>query len=131
LLFNWRNGSEEHVGKTAIWEEQIPGDVLHVSFLLKIRVDPDKAHPLFLWVLLNRLRATGFFKRNSRMQINTKFNASELSALQVPLPPLELQHAFAVRIAEVRELEAVQAVSRQRLDDLFQSLLHRAFQGAL
>jgi type I restriction enzyme S subunit len=131
LLFNWRNGSEEHVGKTAIWEEQIPGEVLHVSFLLKIRVDPDKAHPLFLWVLLNRLRATGFFKRNSRMQINTKFNASELSALQLPLPPLELQHTFAVRVVEVREVEAVQAVSRRQLDDLFQSLLHRAFQGEL
>jgi hypothetical protein len=28
-------------------------------------------------------------------------------------------------------VEAVQAVSRRQLDDLFQSLLHRAFQGEL
>src|SRR5439155_21366430 len=27
LLFNWRNGSEAHVGKTAIWEEQVEGEV--------------------------------------------------------------------------------------------------------
>lgn len=28
LLFNWRNGSEEHVGKTAIWEDQVEGEAL-------------------------------------------------------------------------------------------------------
>ena len=131
LLFNWRNGSEEHVGKTAIWEEQVEGEVLHVSFLLKIRADLKQANPYFLWALINRLRATGYFTRNARMQINRKFNASELSALKLPLPPLELQEEFAARASEIRVLQAEQATSRRRLDDLFQSLLHRAFKGEL
>lgn len=131
LLFNWRNGSEEHVGKTAIWEEQVEGEVLHVSFLLKIRADQSQANPYFLWALINRLRATGYFTRNARMQINRKFNASELSALALPLPPLPLQQEFARRVAEIRALEAAQAASRQRLDSLFQSMLHRAFEGEL
>ena len=131
LLFNWRNGSEEHVGKTAIWEEQVEGEILHVSFLLKIRADRSQASPYFLWVLLNRLRGTGYFTRNARMQINRKFNASELSALKLPLPPLPLQEEFAKRVTEIRELEAKQAASRERLDALFQSMLHRAFRGEL
>jgi type I restriction enzyme S subunit len=131
LLFNWRNGSEEHVGKTAIWEEQLEGEILHVSFLLKIRVDRTKANPYFLWVLLNRLRGTGYFTRNARMQINRKFNASELTALRLPLPPPPLQDEFAKRVTEIRELEAKQASSRERLDALFQSMLHRAFRGEL
>ena len=131
LLFNWRNGSEEHVGKTAIWEEQVEGEILHVSFLLKIRTDQSQANPYFLWALINRLRATGYFTRNARMQINRKFNASELSALKLPIPPLPLQKEFAQRVAEIRELEAGQAASRQRLKALFQSLLHRAFNGEL
>lgn len=54
-----------------------------------------------------------------------------LNAVEVPLPPLDLQRAFAARVADIRELEAAQAASRKRLDDLFQSLLHRAFQGEL
>jgi type I restriction enzyme S subunit len=131
LLFNWRNGSEAHVGKTAIWEEQLEGEVLHVSFLLKIRVDQSQADPYFLWALINRLRATGYFTRNARMQINRKFNASELSALKLPLPPLPLQKEFAARVSEIRAVQAEQATSRRRLDDLFQSTLHRAFQGEL
>jgi type I restriction enzyme S subunit len=131
LLFNWRNGSEEHVGKTAIWQKQLDGEVLHVSFLLKIRVDRSQVNPFFLWGLINRLRATGYFTRNARMQINRKFNASELSALNLPLPPMSLQNEFARRVAEIRELEATQSVSRANLDALFQSMLHRAFSGEL
>jgi type I restriction enzyme S subunit len=129
LLFNWRNGSEEHVGKTAIWEGPFPGEVLHVSFLLRIRPDRSSVEPYYLWVLLNMMRASGFFTRESRMQINRKYNASELSALLLPLPPLPLQSTFAARVAEVRAMEAEQAQSRRRLDDLFQSLLHEAFSG--
>jgi type I restriction enzyme S subunit len=49
----------------------------------------------------------------------------------IPLPPLGLQQEFAACVAQVHELEATQASSHTRLDDLFQSLLHRAFQGEL
>lgn len=51
--------------------------------------------------------------------------------IQIPVPPLSLQRLFAERVAEVRALEEKQVASRKRLDDLFQSLLHRAFQGEL
>lgn len=41
--------------------------------------------------------------------------------------PLSPQNEFAQRLADMREMEAVQAASPRRLDDLFQSMLHRAF----
>jgi hypothetical protein len=34
-------------------------------------------------------------------------------------------------VAEIRELEVGQVTRRQRLDDLFQSVLHRAFSGEI
>ena len=58
-------------------------------------------------------------------------NLGDLKKLRVPVPPLPLQREFAARVAEVRAMEAAQAESRQRLDALFQSLLHRAFAGEL
>lgn len=51
--------------------------------------------------------------------------------IQIPVPPLALQKQFAQRVAEVRDLEAKQATSRAQLDTLFQSMLHRAFNGEL
>jgi len=44
---------------------------------------------------------------------------------------LLLQKEFAQRVTEIRKMETAQATSHQRLDDLFQSLLHRAFNGEL
>lgn len=55
----------------------------------------------------------------------------EVKRMSFPCPPLDLQTEFANRVAEIREMEAAQAQSRARLDDAFQSLLHRAFNGEL
>lgn len=39
---------------------------------------------------------------------------------------------FSARASDIRAVQAEQAASRRRcLEDLFQSLLHRAFQGEL
>jgi type I restriction enzyme S subunit len=54
-----------------------------------------------------------------------------LREVKFPLPPLALQQEFASRVAEIRTMQADQAASRRRLDDLFQSMLHRAFNGDL
>jgi type I restriction enzyme, S subunit len=49
----------------------------------------------------------------------------------VAVPPLALQNEFAARVGEIRAVQAEQTASRCRLERLFQSLLHRAFQGEL
>jgi restriction endonuclease S subunit len=55
----------------------------------------------------------------------------EVKDVPLLLPPLALQKEFAERVKEIREIEAAQATSRTRLDALFQSMLHRAFNGLL
>lgn len=47
------------------------------------------------------------------------------------VPPLALQKEFAARVTEIRAMQDKQAASRTRLDDFFQSMLHRAFNGEL
>lgn len=51
--------------------------------------------------------------------------------IEIPLPPLSLQKKFMAKTEEIRSLMNQQATSRKKLDTLFQSLLHRAFQGEL
>jgi len=41
------------------------------------------------------------------------------------------RHEFAARVSDIRAVQAEQAASCRRMDDLFQSHLHRAFQGEL
>ena len=58
-------------------------------------------------------------------------NLKILSELTIPVPPLALQKEFAARVSEIRAVQADQSAGRKRLDDLFQSTLHRAFEGEL
>ncbi len=64
-------------------------------------------------------------------QTRSRISMGRLSTLSVPIPPIALQQSFSARVAEVHDIKEKQAVSRKSHDDLFKSLLHRAFQGAL
>jgi type I restriction enzyme S subunit len=69
----------------------------------------------------------------------SRFQGSEMKHLtrgtldeaEIFMPRLSLQKEFAWRVTKIRELKADQAASRLHLDALFQSTLHRAFQGEL
>jgi restriction endonuclease S subunit len=56
---------------------------------------------------------------------------NEIRKIRIPCPSSKEQDDFVARVTEIRALEAEQSKSRSRLDDLFQSMLHRAFSGEL
>ena len=76
----------------------------------------------FVWKQIEE-RATGSTVRGIRQ--------AELRKVVMPIPSLIQQKEFAARVSEICDIQAAQAVSRQGLDSLFQSLLHRAFNGEL
>jgi len=87
--------------------------------------------PEFLAELLNRQLGDQKNLRHSVGAAQQHFNIGEARRVQFELPPVSAQRAFAACVAEIRAVEAAQAASRQRLDDLFQSVLHSAFLGEL
>lgn len=100
--------------------------------LIRFRVFPDKVVPEFaLSVLLRYYRSGEFSKISSKTSNVAHLGAGRFSGMPFPLPPISLQRAFAARVAGIRAMEPNQVSSRHRLDDLFQSLLHRAFRGKL
>ncbi len=125
LLFNWRNGSEIHVGKTAIWDRD--QHVLHVSFLLRLRSDTSRVTAWYLWSLLNYMRASGYFVGAARQQVNRKFNASELSDLPIPLPPIPKQEAFAEKCQTVFSIRRQHDDATTKATTAFNALLARVF----
>jgi type I restriction enzyme S subunit len=49
----------------------------------------------------------------------------------IPLPPLSLQQEFAKLVEDIEAEKVRQAESRKKLDELFNSLMQRAFTGEL
>jgi type I restriction enzyme S subunit len=58
-------------------------------------------------------------------------NVGRLKKLKVISPPKGLQEAFGARIVEIDALKAYHHAHLAKLDVLFASLQHRAFQGEL
>lgn len=81
--------------------------------------------------LLSEFIQERYFNRLKRRAAQSHLNSRQLSETPFICPSLPLQKQFAQCATNIRELQAAQAASRQRLDDLFQSLLHHAFEGNL
>jgi type I restriction enzyme S subunit len=69
----------------------------------------------------------------------SRFQGSEMKHLtrgtldeaEIFAPPMSLQKEFSLRVAAIQEMEADQFKGRGGVDALFQSMLHRAFEGEL
>jgi type I restriction enzyme, S subunit len=133
LLLNWRSGSQQHVGKTALFDRA--GTFLHASFLLRIRCNSQLVIPEFLKLSLNFMRAEGVFIDAQRFQVNTKLNASEFGEYVINTPNIEEQrHLVAELIAletQVNALKKLQSETAAELDAFLPSVLDKAFSGNL
>jgi type I restriction enzyme S subunit len=119
------------VGKCSIAPEELPV-CISTKHLCTVTLDRTKAHPRFIWgAFLHDASVTQQTRSVGKGAIMEGWNSTIIKRLRLRVPPLSLQKEFAARVSEIRALQAEQAASRRRLDDLFQSMLHRAFQGEL
>lgn len=129
LLFNWRNGSQHHVGKTAFFDME--GEFTHVSFLLRIRCGR-QIYPFYLRSYLSVLKDTGFFA-GAKDKVNKSFNSTELKRLRVVIPPLDEQkdvcREIERRTKEYNEAKAVIESQITTLTEYRKSLIHECVTG--
>jgi type I restriction enzyme, S subunit len=118
------------VGRSAIWRDEIP-ECYFQKALHRVQVHPSKANPEFVLHLLHAISTVNGFRNYIGSSTIPHLTGVKLASIRIPLPPIVLQKEFAQRVTEIRELESAQAASSRRLEALFQSLLHRAFQGEL
>lgn len=117
ILFN-RTNSKELVGKCEVFRED--GDWVFASYLIRVRLNQEKALPDFVSAFLNTKAGRLQIDRVSRQIIGmSNVNAEELKDLEIPLPPLDIQRAL------VAQLEAIRATRQSKLalaDDLLKGI---------
>lgn len=116
--------------RACVLPKEIP-TALNKADCVQIRPNPQIANAAFICWLLNLPSTLQMASGMILGQTRARISMGRLAELFVPIPPLPLQTEFAQRVGEFRALEAEQAASRRRLEGLFQSLLHRAFNGEL
>jgi type I restriction enzyme S subunit len=124
-------GDFDKLGRGAMLDQDLP-NCIHQNHVFRVRVERSKLDPVYFAKFLLTREARGYFLGCAKRTTNlASINMTQLRALPVLLPPLPLQKEFAARVSEIRAMQAEQAASRRRLDELFQSMLHRAFNGEL
>ena len=124
-------GDFDKLGRGAMLDQDLP-NCIHQNHVFRVRVEQSKLNPVYFAKFLLTGEARGYFLGCAKRTTNlASINMTQLRALPVLLPPLPLQKEFAARVSEIRAVQAEQSASHRRLDDLFQSMLHRAFRGKL
>jgi len=128
ILFNWRSGSKEHVGKTAYFN--LEGEYVHSSFILRIRPKSD-VNNKYLFYYLTYLRLSEYFIKLHSYSINAKFNKSAVNKLPTVLPSLDIQELVADYLADIDMKITTEENKLLYLKDLFSSSLNNLMTGQI
>lgn len=130
ILINTTN-SKELVGKTALFN--ISQKCSFSNHMTKIRLNESLANSYYVWFVLNRYWKAGQFKPLIKSWVNQVGIDSNLlkNQIEIPLPPLELQQKFASIVEQVEKLKEKQKESKDKIDEMFNSLMQKAFKGEL
>ena len=98
LLFN-RTNSREKVGKTAVFHEKEP--MVIAGYIIRVRLG-DRIRPDYLAAYMNLPTTKAMLSSIAKGAVHqANINSRELSAIEVPVPPIELQDRFLAFVAEV------------------------------
>lgn len=100
IVFN-RTNSKELVGKCEVFDEL--GDWVFASYLMRLRVDREKAIPDFVTAFFNTRAGRVQIDRESRQIIGmSNINGEEIRSLRIPLPNPSKQKELLAALEETR-----------------------------
>ncbi len=99
--------------------------------LAALRINTIKAHPKYLEAALNSHFGYQQSQRYTRGIANKDLGLQRMIKIELPIPPLEIQNQFAERVQAIEEQKAQAQAGLEKAEELFNSLLQRAFKGEL
>lgn len=124
LMFNWRSGSPEHIGKTSFFD--LEGEYTYASFILRIRCG-ERFRNRYAFFLLNFLRDIEYFTKNISKQINFKINAAIFREVKIPIPSLSEQDEMLLILEKFYKQKSELSNQIMRSKSLQKSLINQVF----
>lgn len=130
LLFTRKN-TPELVGMSAYVYETTP-NLMMPDLIFRLNTN-EKCNKIYLWQLINHQLFRGKIKALSNGSAKSMSNISKqnLMRLEIPLPPIVIQEEFADFVSQVNKLKFEMENNLEELQNNFNSLMQRAFNGEL
>jgi type I restriction enzyme S subunit len=130
LLIN-RVNSLEHLGKSAL-VPPLEEPTVYESNMMRFAVDKDIVDPRFLIQALQSADIKRQILSSAKNAVNqSSVNQSDVRALRIILPPLEIQREFVHGMKKRAHAMAVARKELFKINELLESLEARAFRGGL
>lgn len=118
------------VGRCAIWRNNLK-DCYFQKALHRVRVNNDFLTPEYLQEYFFWMARLGGLNASISEVTFSHLTAEKLKKLKVPLPPIGLQNQFAERIQAIEAQKQQAQACLEKSNDLFNSLLQKAFKAEL
>ncbi len=124
-------GDFDKLGRGALWEHNVP-DCIHQNHVFRVRVNRRFLLPEYFNVFLRTTRAKSYFLSCAKKTSNlASINITQLKALPVPLPKIALQEIFVRELRKSQQYKTNIKAHTDEVNNLFNSLVQRAFRGEL
>jgi type I restriction enzyme S subunit len=131
LLFIRVNGNPDYVGRCALHND-INQEVYYNDHIMRVRYNFNYYNGLFLSQYLNYPYGQSEISKQIKTSAGQHtINQGGLEKLNLIIPPIQLQNKFAERVQAIEVQKAQAQVSLEKAEELFNSLLQRAFKGEL
>ena len=112
------------VGKTYAF---IEGNQIFAGYLIRYRLNQELINPRYLFLYTRLDKYWNWVKLNQSGAAQPGINAKKYGSLQIPLPPIELQNAFAAFVEQTDKLKLSIQKSLEETQMLFDSLMQEYF----
>lgn len=124
-------GDRDKLGRGTIWRNEIP-ECVHQNHVFKARVDKHRALPEYVAFWSMSTPARNYFYQKGKQSVNlASINKSVLSALELPLPGLNMQQQIIemikTRLSVCDSIEHTVDTALQQAEAIRQSILKDAF----
>jgi len=112
------------VGKTYAF---IEGNQIFAGYLIRYRLNPELINPRYLFWYTRLDEYWNWVKLNQSGAAQPGINAKKYGSLQIPLPPIEEQNAFATFVEQTDKSKLAIQKSIEKLETLKKALMQKYF----
>ena len=124
-------GDPDKLGRGAVWNGEVE-NCLHQNHIFKVRVNQQLLTPLYFSMLAGSPYGKRYFLKVAKQTTGiATINKTQLSKFPVLIASKKLQIDFTERVKVIKAQKAQAQASLSQAEDLFNSLLQRAFKGEL
>lgn len=123
-------GDPDKLGRGTVWRDEVSG-CIHQNHIFRVRPSQGIKSE-YLSAIIGSERGKRYFLRAAKQTTGiATINMTQLKAFPVLVPPFELQEKYVAISEKAELLRAKQRLKNAAIDELFSSLVQRAFRGGL